>query len=553
MSETDISKVILLQTDEFGATVLMELTDLGAVRYSVDGGLSWYSASGSGASSDAGSGSSGAQYSFGAGLKNTNNVISVDSGTTAGKVVVVSESGKIARATIPLVFSNDFIEDSAGTVSLSNRPIIYQFSSDGTTWTDTQTDADTLYRWQFEGSEYWSDAIRLIVGPKGDKGDVGDTGPRGEQGLQGEVGPQGIQGEVGPKGDKGDQGAQGEQGIQGEVGPQGPQGLQGEVGPQGPQGEKGETGASFQVDKSGPLSELQTYDAEAEGFGYLDTDNGNVYIKLSDTAGDWSDPLPFTGPKGDAGIAATISIGTVTSIDPGETPVVDNSGDEYNAIFDFSIPKGDSGKSAYEVAQTEGFEGTAQEWLESLKGDAATVAIGEVITGDPGTSVVITNGGTASAAVLNIQIPRGDTGQQGDAGAAAGFGTPVVTTTTGAAGTAASVEVSASGEDAAKVFTFAFTIPEGEKGEQGDSISIGAVGTASEMSQYDSESTGFIFLNSDTGYIYVKQSDATGDWSAATPLLDVTRIDSLEDSVAALQEQLGDISTTLDELNVEVI
>lgn len=31
--------------------------------------------------------------------------------------------------------------------------------------------------------------------------------------------------------------------------------------------------------------------------------------------------------------------------------------------------KGDNGKSAFEIAQDNGFEGTEQEWLESLKGE----------------------------------------------------------------------------------------------------------------------------------------------------------------------------------------
>lgn len=40
-------------------------------------------------------------------------------------------------------------------------------------------------------------------------------------------------------------------------------------------------------------------------------------------------------------------------------------------------PKGEDGKSAYEIAVEHGFEGTEQEWLESLKGER-----GE--KGDPG-------------------------------------------------------------------------------------------------------------------------------------------------------------------------
>lgn len=56
------------------------------------------------------------------------------------------------------------------------------------------------------------DAIELIPGPQGEKGEKGDTG------------------EQGPKGDKGDAGEQGPQGIQGEQGLPGQDGAQGEAG-----------------------------------------------------------------------------------------------------------------------------------------------------------------------------------------------------------------------------------------------------------------------------------------------------------------------------------
>ena len=46
-------------------------------------------------------------------------------------------------------------------------------------------------------------------------------------------------------------------------------------------------------------------------------------------------------------------------------------------------------------------------------GAAATVAIGTVTTGEPGTMASVTNVGTDTAAVLNITIPRGDKGKDG--------------------------------------------------------------------------------------------------------------------------------------------
>jgi hypothetical protein len=66
-------------------------------------------------------------------------------------------------------------------------------------------------------------------------------------------------------------------------------------------------------------------------------------------------------------------------------------------------------------------------------GAAATVSVGTVTTGLPGSSAIVTNSGTSSAAVLNYTIPRGDVGLTGSPGSpgAAGvnaFGAPTVRT-----------------------------------------------------------------------------------------------------------------------------
>lgn len=51
--------------------------------------------------------------------------------------------------------------------------------------------------------------------------------------------------------------------------------------------------------------------------------------------------------------------------------------------------------------------------LQGAKGDAATIQIGKVTTGDPGTEVIITNSGDEHAAKLDITIPKGDKGDAG--------------------------------------------------------------------------------------------------------------------------------------------
>ena len=110
------------------------------------------------------------------------------------------------------------------------------------------------------------------------------------------IGPQGPQGPQGEKGDKGDTGVQGMQGEKGDSGAIGPQGPQGEQGPQGP---KGDTGPQ--------------------------------------------------GPAGQDGKAATITVGSVTTAQPGTSATVSNSGTPNAAVLDFVIPQGEKGDSALQI------------------------------------------------------------------------------------------------------------------------------------------------------------------------------------------------------------
>ncbi len=137
----------------------------------------------------------------------------------------------------------------------------------------------------FIGTE--AEWLESLIGPQGPKG---DTGPQGEQGPQGLQGIQGLQGLKGDKGETGPQGLKGDTGLQGPKGETGSQGIQGEKGDTGPQGPQGET-----------------------------------------------------GPKGADGKSATITIGTVTTLDAGSNATVENVGTGTDAIFNFGIPKGADG------------------------------------------------------------------------------------------------------------------------------------------------------------------------------------------------------------------
>jgi hypothetical protein len=127
------------------------------------------------------------------------------------------------------------------------------------------------------------------------------------------------------------------------------------------------------------------------------------------------------GEQGTAGTAATIAVGTVTTGAPGSPAAVTNSGTSSAAVFDFDIPEGDKGDK--------GDQGDP--------GAAATIAVGTVTTGAPGSSATVTNSGTSSAAVFDFSIPEGDKGDKGDKGDQGDTGTgswahpTVVTANTG--------------------------------------------------------------------------------------------------------------------------
>ena len=74
--------------------------------------------------------------------------------------------------------------------------------------------------------------------------------------------------------------------------------------------------------------------------------------------------------------------------------------------------KGDKGDTGAQGIQ--GIQGVkGDKGATGAPGAAATIRIGNVVTGAPGTNVVVTNSGTSSAAVLNFQIPRGTPGADG--------------------------------------------------------------------------------------------------------------------------------------------
>ena len=125
------------------------------------------------------------------------------------------------------------------------------------------------------------------------------------------------------------------------------------------------------------------------------------------------------------------------------------------------IHTGPEGKSAYEVAVEEGYTGTEEEWLASLKGpvgETPDITIGTVTTAEPGTPAAATMTGTPEDPVLNLTIPKGAVG------ATPNF--TVGTVTTGEPGTP--VVVTLTGTPEAPVLNI--TIPQGMQGNTGSSV-----------------------------------------------------------------------------------
>lgn len=160
--------------------------------------------------------------------------------------------------------------------------------------------------------------------------------------------------------------------------------LTGSVGPTGATGATGATGSTGSTGATGPANTLSigtvTEGAAAATItGTAPNQTLNLTVPKGNTGA--------TGSTGSAGPANTLSIGTVTEGAAAATI----TGTAPTQTLNLTIPKGNTGST-----------GSA--------GAAATIAVGTVTTGAPGSSASVTNSGTSSAAVFDITIPRGDAG-----------------------------------------------------------------------------------------------------------------------------------------------
>lgn len=144
----------------------------------------------------------------------------------------------------------------------------------------------------------------------------------------------------------------------------------------------------------------------------LTTDGNNVVdIVTAGTQGPKGDKGD-TGNTGATGAAATITVGTVTTGSAGSSAVITNGGTSGAAVFNFTIPRGDTGATG--ATGPQGSTGAA--------GAAATIAAGTTTTGSAGSNATVANSGSSSAAVFDFTIPRGDTGATGATGSTGAAG-----------------------------------------------------------------------------------------------------------------------------------
>lgn len=113
-------------------------------------------------------------------------------------------------------------------------------------------------------------------------------------------------------------------------------------------------------------------------------------------------------------IPCSVEVGEVTTLPAGSDATVTNSGDEHEIVLDFGLPKGDkgdqgetgeTGKSAYEYAVEQGYEGSEEDFGESLatvntkatQAASSATAAAASATSASGYSTSASNSATAAA------------------------------------------------------------------------------------------------------------------------------------------------------------
>jgi uncharacterized protein len=114
------------------------------------------------------------------------------------------------------------------------------------------------------------------------------------------------------------------------------------------------------------------------------------------------------GPEGPKGDAATVECGDTYTGEPGTLADVENVGTPYNAIFEFTIPRGDKGDNAYTLVVQEFIVPEVGETIDIEVEDADWIVVGEMLwvegangNGEAGELKVVAKSGN----IITLQTP----------------------------------------------------------------------------------------------------------------------------------------------------
>ena len=170
-----------------------------------------------------------------------------------------------------------------------------------------------------------------------------------------------------------------------------PQGKTGETGAQGVQGEIGPRGYTFTpaVDDAGNLS-------WTNNGGLPNPEEVNI-----------KGPIGATGPQGNPGATPTISVGTVTTLDPGQDATAEITGETPNLTLNLGIPEGQPGQDGVQL--NDDAINTTEAW--SSKKIVDTLCPAFSVSGNPVTCHPVE--GYPLSAVVTLKPKQSGTGDPG--------------------------------------------------------------------------------------------------------------------------------------------
>jgi hypothetical protein len=188
---------------------------------------------------------------------------------------------------------------------------------------------------------------------------------------------------------------------------------------------------------------------------------GTVYLADLAPAGELGPE--YASLRGPAGEAATLAIGTTTSVSNAGTALVTNVGTNTNGTLNFVLRDGPTGP--------QGIQG-----IQGVQGNTGTFAIGTTTSVTNSGTASVTNVGSSTAGTFDFVLRDGPTGPTGPQGPTATLAVGAVSSVTNS-GTASVTNVGSSSAG-----TFDFVLRDGPTGPQGATgtaatITIGTIGT----------------------------------------------------------------------------